>query len=136
MPGQRITKRLQALFAVGWSNRVRLFSSKPALKRGAKLLVALMLAVCALNIGTKNNSAQKGGASTVNQKGRLTSSGNGQRRTSYEYDDLGRTTRTVHNFEGQSKSFVTAFGLPQNQVAATGLGTVLASQTFPDNERV
>jgi RHS repeat-associated protein len=71
-----------------------------------------------------------------NQIGRLTSWGNGQRRTAYEYDELGRTTRTVHNFDGQSKPFTTAYGLPQHQVGATGLGTVPATETFPDNERI
>lgn len=71
-----------------------------------------------------------------NQKGRLTSTGNGQKRTTYEYDALGRTIRTVHNFDGQSQPFTTAYGYPQNQVAVTGLGTVPLSQTFPDNEKV
>jgi YD repeat-containing protein len=51
---------------------------------------------------------------------------------------LGRTTRTVHSFEGQSKAFTTAYGYPQNQVllSLNNLGTVPISQTFPDNERV
>ena len=62
--------------------------------------------------------------------------GNGQRRTFYEYDALGRVTRTVHNFEGQSKSFTSAYGLPQSQVLPTGFGTVPVAQTFPDGELV
>lgn len=62
--------------------------------------------------------------------------GNGQKRTAYEYDALGRTIRTVHNFDGQSQPFTTAYGYPQSQVSATGLGMVPSSQTFPDNERV
>jgi len=70
-----------------------------------------------------------------NQIGRLTSSGNGQRRTAYEYDALGRTTRSVHNFEGQSKAFTTTYGYSQSPNLA-GLGNVPVSQTFPDNERV
>lgn len=72
----------------------------------------------------------------LNQKGRLTSMGNGQRRTAYEYDELGRPTRTVHNFESQSEPFTTTYALPQSQVSPTGLGTVPSSQTFPDNEKV
>jgi RHS repeat-associated protein len=71
-----------------------------------------------------------------NQKGRLTSMGNGQKRTAYEYDALGRSTRTVHNFDGQVLALTTAYGYPQNQISVTGLGTVPSSQTFPDNERV
>jgi len=42
----------------------------------------------------------------------------------------------VHNFEGQSKTFTTSYAYPQNQVNASGPGTVPSSQTFPDNERV
>ena len=72
--------------------------------------------------------------STANQIGRLTSSGNGSRRTAYEYDNLGRTTRTVHSFDGQIKEFTATYGYPQGSIA--GPGSVVISQTFPDNERI
>jgi RHS repeat-associated protein len=76
-------------------------------------------------------------SSTSNQIGRLTSMGNGQRRTFYEYDTLGRVTRAAHKLDDNTqREFVTAYGYPHNPASTTGPGTVIVSESFPDGERV
>jgi RHS repeat-associated protein len=72
---------------------------------------------------------------TINQKGRLTSVGNGSMRISYAYDALGRSTGTIHKLDGSNYIFRTAYGYPQNP-GTPGLGTVPVSETFPDSEVV
>lgn len=73
---------------------------------------------------------------SVNQIGRLTSVGNGSMRISYGYDELGRSTGTVHTLDGTSFINRISYGYPQNNDTTSGLGTVVLSQTFPDSERV
>jgi RHS repeat-associated protein len=77
----------------------------------------------------------------VNQIGRLTSVGNnatgsGSIRIFYGYDNLGRSTGTVHVLAGTSYINRTSYGYPQNNDQTSGFGTVALSQTFPDSEKV
>lgn len=79
---------------------------------------------------------------TVNQIGRLTSignnasAGNNSMRIYYAYDELGRSTGTVHKLDGISYVIRTDYDYPQNPGTIQGPGTVPVTQTFPDGERV
>lgn len=73
---------------------------------------------------------------TSNQIGRLSSLGNGSMRISYAYDALGRSTGTVHKLDGTNYVYLNTYGYPQNPSTTSGPGTVVITQTFPDNEQV
>ena len=113
------------------------------LRRGAPSLILLSLLIVGfLFTWTDRHAAQQGGT-LPNQIGRLTSSGNSLKRTSVEYDVLGRVTSTTHVFEGSNSkclgrpcTFTTAYGYPQPQPSPNGFGTVPISETEPDNEKI
>jgi RHS repeat-associated protein len=65
--------------------------------------------------------------------GHLTSVGNQQTRTFHQYDAQGRPVATQYVQDGQSSIFTLTYGYAQS---TSGPGRVLASQTFPDGERV
>ena len=73
---------------------------------------------------------------TSNQKGRLTSIGNGQMRRFFEYDALGRPARAEHALDGTPYVSATTYGYPQNPDTTAGPGTVPRTLTLPDGERV
>src|SRR5262245_66630235 len=116
------------------------------IKKSTRRLLALafLLTLCALSMWTQRNSAQQGQSPAgANQLGRLTSSGNSQKRTSFQYDALGRVTSSTQVFEGSNSkclgrpcTFPTSYGYPQNPDTTPGLGTVTRLQFFPDGERV
>jgi RHS repeat-associated protein len=66
-----------------------------------------------------------------NQIGRVTCMGNARVRRCFEYDPLGRATRTLHSLEGQAFLYQTDYGYPQNPTTTTGPGTVPLSMSFP-----
>src|SRR5262252_5202259 len=111
-----------------------------SVRLGRLSLAAMLSLTAAILLSVKQEYRAQNGVSgqvgTGNQIGRLTTSGNGRRRTVYQYDELGRIKQTSENFEGQAKSFSSSYGYAQSQIAVKGLGTVIKSQTFPDNERV
>ncbi|HWW59986.1 MAG TPA: RHS repeat-associated core domain-containing protein [Thermoanaerobaculia bacterium] len=73
---------------------------------------------------------------SANQKGRLTSMGNGDTRIFYEYDALGRATATQYAQDGLARVFLMQYGYPQNPANTAGIGTVIVKETFPDGEEV
>src|SRR5262249_44313659 len=73
-----------------------------------------------------------------NQIGRLTTTGNSQRRTTFNYDALGRAKATEHALEGTAYVYTNQYGYPKRALGPsdTELGTVLQSVRLPDNETV
>ncbi|HYC61124.1 MAG TPA: RHS repeat-associated core domain-containing protein [Thermoanaerobaculia bacterium] len=86
------------------------------------LVFSRVTAQGAVNIGT-------------DQIGRLTSSGTAQSRIFQEYDAAGRVLASQYTMNGHSSVFRAQFGYPQS-TTATGPGTVVISETFPDGEIV
>src|SRR5262249_28529049 len=80
------------------------------------------------------NIVSADGIGTTNQIGRVTESGSGQFRTFHAYDALGRDTKIQLVTDGWSYVYSTTYGYPNGSVS--GLGTVIASSTFPDSEVV
>jgi RHS repeat-associated protein len=75
---------------------------------------------------------------TANQKGRVTSAGNASIRTFHQYDPQGRELATQYAQDGQSRTFTTTYGYPQNPnpQPTPGPGTVIVSERFPDGDQV
>jgi RHS repeat-associated protein len=82
---------------------------------------------------------------TVNQVGRLTSSGAGALRSYTQYDALGRATAVQHALDQTSYVYKTIYGYPQTALslctgnacgAAGAPGIVTVASTFPDGETV
>src|SRR5262245_31097581 len=69
-----------------------------------------------------------------NQGGRLTTSGNGLKRTFNQYDAVGRQPVVQHVVGDASYVYTTSYGYPQG--SASGPGTVVTSSQFPDGETV
>src|SRR5262249_8094292 len=74
----------------------------------------------------------------TNQIGRLTTIGNSQRRTTFNYDALGRAKATEYAMEGTAYLYTNQFGYPKRALGPsdTEPGNVLQSTTLPDGEIV
>ena len=74
----------------------------------------------------------------TNQKGRLTTTGNSQRRTAFSYDALGRAKDTAHAMEGAEYVYTNQYGYPKRALGPGDPepGTVLQSTRLPDGEIV
>jgi YD repeat-containing protein len=101
---------------------------------------------CSSHDGVDKSAAQTTAAVSLqitlsNEVGRLTSTGNGLRRTYYAYDARGRATATQHVLDGASYVFTSTYGFPCttsgcSATATAPNGPVVVSSTFPDGESV
>src|SRR5262245_2001784 len=68
-----------------------------------------------------------------NQVGRVTSTGNSDFRSAFQYDALGRAIAVEYDFDGTPPAvYHTTYGYPQGAVG--GPGTVVVARQFPDGE--
>src|SRR5262245_48813508 len=65
---------------------------------------------------------------SANQIGRLTTTGNGDRQTVFQYDALGRAVATGHGLEGNAHVFRATYGYPQGGGAVVGPGLVVVAE--------
>src|SRR5262249_52943748 len=74
----------------------------------------------------------------TNQIGRLTTTGNSQKRTTFNYDALGRAKATAHAMEGAEYVYTNQYGYPKRALGPGDgePGTVLQSTQLPDGEVV
>src|SRR5262249_17791662 len=71
---------------------------------------------------------------TVNQRGRVTTTGSGGTRTSRQYDPLGRAVVERQISDGRIYASATTYGCPQAGCAASDQGTVVKTLTYTDGE--
>src|SRR5262249_15633713 len=102
---------------------------------------ALVLVGCSSKSETppENVGSQRAALSALtNQIGRLTTSGNSQKRATFNYDALGRAKAAAHAMEGAESVDRSKYGSP-NRALGPGdsePGTVLQSTRLPDGEVV
>src|SRR5262249_8224016 len=103
-------------------------------------LSALLLSGCSSESRPPENLAAQGQALTqlTNQIGRLTTSGNSQRRTPVIYDALGRAKAAGPAVQGTEYVYTNQYGYPKRALGPTESepGTVLQSTRLPDGEIV
>ena len=98
------------------------------------LLLCLLPAACSQNSGDSDLVSMSAALSintSVNQIGRMTSSGNGGMRAFHQYDALGREAGLQNVLDKTSYVSTNTYGYPQSGVAVTGVGSVLTSRSFP-----
>jgi RHS repeat-associated protein len=102
-------------------------------------ITALMFMSC----GGPSHSNKLGARSSAltpltNEIGRLTTTGNSDKRISYSYDALGRHKAIEHASEGTAYVYTYQYGYPKRTLGPsdTELGTVVQSTTLPDGEIV
>jgi RHS repeat-associated protein len=113
-------------------NPVMSDGARSATERLLHFCAAIILAVFLLS----GAPAQAAIDITANAIGSLTSFGNDQTRTFFQYDARGRAVATSVAHDGPARTFTTEYGYSQNPQSTIGLGTVVIAQTFPDGERL